>query len=70
MLRADPNNSMNSSAARASPVERLEQTVQGEIATGNKPKYYSLSLSSESPEFMKHRFIQLSKLHLLMDYLE
>jgi hypothetical protein len=38
VLRADPNNPMNSSAAGAAPIEGLEQTIQVEIAAGNKTK--------------------------------
>ncbi len=42
MLRADPNNPMNSSAAGASPVEGLEQTVQVDITASNKTKVLQL----------------------------
>jgi hypothetical protein len=38
VLRADPNNPMNSSAEGAAPVEGLEETIQVEIAAGNKTK--------------------------------
>jgi hypothetical protein len=38
VLRADPNDPMNSSAESAVPVEGLEETIQVEIAAGNNTK--------------------------------
>jgi hypothetical protein len=38
VLRADPNNPMNSSAEGAAPVEGLEETVQVELAAGNNTR--------------------------------
>ena len=38
VLRADPNNPMNSSAEEAAPVEGLEETVQVELAAGNNTR--------------------------------
>jgi hypothetical protein len=49
VLRADPDNPMNSSAAGAAPVEGLEQTVQVEIAAGNKTKVLQLEPAFGEP---------------------
>ncbi len=49
VLRADPNNPMNSSAEGAAPVEGLEQTVQVEIAAGNKTKVLQLEPAFGEP---------------------
>jgi hypothetical protein len=49
VLRADPSNPMNSSAAGASPVEGLEQTIQVEIAAGNKTKVLQLEPAFGEP---------------------
>jgi hypothetical protein len=49
VMTADPNNPMNSSAAGASPVEGLEQTVQVEVAAGNKTKVLQLEPAFGEP---------------------
>jgi hypothetical protein len=49
VLRADPSNPMNSSAAGASPMEGLEQTIQVEIAAGNKTKVLQLEPAFGEP---------------------
>jgi len=49
VLRADPNNPMNSTAEGAAPVEGLEQTVQVEIAAGNKTKVLQLEPAFGEP---------------------
>ncbi len=49
VLRADPNNSMNSSAEGAVPVEGLEETVQVEIGAGNNTKVLQLEPAFGEP---------------------
>jgi len=49
VLRADPNNPMNSSAEGAVPVEALEETVQVEIAAGNNTKVLQLEPAFGEP---------------------
>jgi hypothetical protein len=49
VLRADPNNPMNSSAAGAAPIEGLEQTIQVEIAAGNKTKVLQIEPAFGEP---------------------
>jgi hypothetical protein len=49
VLRADPNNPMNSSAEGAAPVEGLEETIQVEIAAGNKTKVLQIEPAFGEP---------------------
>jgi hypothetical protein len=49
VLRADPNNPMNSSAEEAAPVEGLEETVQVELAAGNVTRVLQLEPSFGEP---------------------
>jgi hypothetical protein len=49
VLRADPNNPMNSSAEGAVPVEGLEETVQVEIGAGNNTKVLQLEPAFGEP---------------------
>jgi hypothetical protein len=49
VLRADPNNPMNSSAEGAAPVEGLEETVQVEIGAGNNTKVLQLEPAFGEP---------------------
>jgi hypothetical protein len=49
VLRADPNNPMNSSAEGAAPVEGLEETVQVEIGAGNVTKVLQLEPAFGEP---------------------
>jgi hypothetical protein len=49
VLRADPNNPMNSSAEGAAPVEGLEETVQVEIAAGNTTRVLQLEPAFGEP---------------------
>src|ERR671923_1337399 len=49
VLRADPNNPMNSSAEGAAPVEGLDQTLQVEIAAGNKTKVLQIEPAFGEP---------------------
>jgi hypothetical protein len=49
VLRADPNNPMNSSAEGAAPVEGLEETVQVEIGAGNNTKVLQLGPAFGEP---------------------
>jgi hypothetical protein len=49
VLRADPNNPMNSSAEGAAPVEGLDQTLKVEIAAGNKTKVMQLEPAFGEP---------------------
>ena len=49
VLRADPNNPMNSSAPGATPVEGLDQTLQVEIAAGNNTKVMQLEPAFGEP---------------------
>jgi hypothetical protein len=49
VLRADPNNPMNSSAERATPVEGLEETVQVEIGAGNVTRVLQLEPAFGEP---------------------
>lgn len=49
VLRADPNNPMNSSAEGAAPVEGLEETVQVELAAGNNTRVLQLEPAFGEP---------------------
>jgi hypothetical protein len=49
VLRADPNNPMNSSAEGATPVEGLEETVQVEIGAGNVTRVLQLEPAFGEP---------------------
>ncbi len=49
VLRADPNNPMNSSAEGAAPVEGLEETVQVELAAGNVTRVLQLEPTFGEP---------------------
>jgi hypothetical protein len=49
VLRADPNNPMNSSAEGAAPVEGLEETVQVELAAGNVTRVLQLEPAFGEP---------------------
>jgi hypothetical protein len=49
VLRADPNNPMNSSAEGAAPVEGLEETIQVEIAAGNVTRVLQLEPAFGEP---------------------
>jgi hypothetical protein len=49
VLRADPNNPMNSSAEGAAPVEGLEETVQVELGAGNVTKVLQLEPAFGEP---------------------
>lgn len=49
VLRADPNNPMNSSAEGAAPVEGLEETVQVELAAGNNTRTLQLEPAFGEP---------------------
>lgn len=49
VLRADPNNPMNSSAEGADPVEGLEETVQVELAAGNVTRVLQLEPAFGEP---------------------
>ncbi len=49
VLRADPNNPMNSSAEGAAPVEGLEETLQVEIGAGNVTKILQLEPAFGEP---------------------
>ncbi|HEX2168836.1 MAG TPA: hypothetical protein VHF65_00925 [Nitrososphaera sp.] len=49
VLRADPNNPMNSSAEGATPVEGLEETVQVELAAGNVTRVLQLEPAFGEP---------------------
>ena len=49
VLRADPNNPMNSSAEGAAPVEGLEETVQVELAAGNVTRVLQLEPALGEP---------------------
>jgi hypothetical protein len=49
VLRADPNNPMNSSAEGAAPIEGLEETIQVEIAAGNKTKVLQIEPAFGEP---------------------
>jgi hypothetical protein len=49
VLRADPNNPMNSSAEGAAPVEGLEETVQVELGAGNVTRVLQLEPAFGEP---------------------
>jgi hypothetical protein len=49
VLRADPNNSMNSSAEGAAPVEGLEETLQVELGAGNVTRVLQLEPAFGEP---------------------
>lgn len=49
VLRADPNNPMNSSAEGATPVEGLEETVQVELGAGNATRVLQLEPTFGEP---------------------
>ena len=49
VLRADPNNPMNSSAEGATPVEGLEETLQVELGAGNATKVLQLEPAFGEP---------------------
>jgi hypothetical protein len=49
VLRADPNNPMNSIAEGAAPVEGLEETVQVELAAGNNTRVLQLEPAFGEP---------------------
>jgi hypothetical protein len=49
VLRADPNNPMNSTAEGAAPVEGLEETVQVELAAGNNTRTLQLEPAFGEP---------------------
>jgi hypothetical protein len=49
VLRADPNNPMNSSAEGAAPVEGLEETLQVELAAGNNTRVLQLEPAFGEP---------------------
>jgi hypothetical protein len=49
VLRADPNNPMNSSAEGAAPVEGLEETVQVELGAGNVTRILQLEPAFGEP---------------------
>ena len=49
VLRADPNNPMNSSAEGAAPIEGLEETVQVELAAGNNTRVLQLEPAFGEP---------------------
>jgi hypothetical protein len=49
VLRADPNDPMNSRAEGATPVEGLEETLQVEIAAGDKKKVMELEPAFGEP---------------------
>jgi hypothetical protein len=49
VLRADPNNPMNSSAEGAAPVEGLEETLQVELGAGNVTRVLQLEPAFGEP---------------------